>query len=147
MKDNKPILFINSAQTDDVSDHSQYVYDSRFDKFEKKPVIHKESIEPKVLEETENITLENFVKEEIIENKEFEVQANVQKNNKLYNKLELLNKRAKLGRYVFVSIQIKEDEIEGYFKQLLEKEIIVTVADKDETILISDIDEIIILKV
>lgn len=146
MKDNKPILFINSAQSDDVKDHSQYVYDSRFDKFEKKPIIHKEVTKP-VVEEEKNKDIVNEFKEEIKENKEIIIEEDVQKREKLFNKLELLNKRAKLGRYVYVSIQIKEDNVEGYFKQLLEKEIILSIEEKDETISISDIDEIIILKV
>ena len=149
MKDNKPLLFINSAQTNTPKDKNQYVYDSRFNKKDqriteaskvktKKAVVKEEVVKQVPIEENEELHDE---KEQVI------ITEDNARLKKLANKLELLSKRAKLGRYVFVTVETFDQVLEGYFKELLEEAIILNMNDQEHKILISDIKEITILKV
>ena len=149
MKDNKPLLFINSAQTNTPKDKNQYVYDSRFNKKDqriteaskvktKKAVVKEEVVKQVPIEESEKLHDE---KEQVI------ITEDNARLKKLANKLELLSKRAKLGRYVFVTVETFDQVLEGYFKELLEEAIILNMNDQEHKILISDIKEITILKV
>ena len=149
MKDNKPLLFINSAQTNTPKDKNQYVYDSRFNKKDqriteaskvktKKAVVKEEVVEQVPIEESEKLHDE---KEQVI------ITEDNARLKKLANKLELLSKRAKLGRYVFVTVETFDQVLEGYFMELLEEAIILNMNDQEHKILISDIKEITILKV
>ncbi len=149
MKDNKPLLFINSAQTNTPKDKNQYVYDSRFNKKDqriteaskvktKKAVVKEEVVKQVPIEENEELHDE---KEQVI------ITEDNARLKKLANKLELLSKRAKLGRYVFVTVETFDQVLEGYFMELLEEAIILNMNDQEHKILISDIKEITILKV
>jgi hypothetical protein len=149
MKDNKPLLFINSAQTNTPKDKNQYVYDSRFNKKDqriteaskvktKKAVVKEEVVKQVPIEESEKLHDE---KEQVI------ITEDNARLKKLANKLELLSKRAKLGRYVFVTVETFDQVLEGYFMELLEEAIILNMNDQEHKILISDIKEITILKV
>ncbi len=149
MKDNKPLLFINSAQTNTPKDKNQYVYDSRFNKKDqriteaskvktKKAVVKEEVVKQVPIEESEKLHDE---KEQVI------ITEDNARLKKLANKLELLSKRAKLGRYVFVTVETLDQVLEGYFMELLEEAIILNMNDQEHKILISDIKEITILKV
>lgn len=149
MKDNKPLLFINSAQTNTPKDKNQYVYDSRFNKKDqriteaskvktKKAVVKEEVVKQVPIEESEKLHDE---KEQVI------ITEDNARLKKLANKLELLSKRAKLGRYVFVTVETLDQVLEGYFMKLLEEAIILNMNDQEHKILISDIKEITILKV
>ena len=63
------------------------------------------------------------------------------------NKLHLLNKRANLERYVFVSVETNDKVIEGYFMKLLNDKILVKTETEDEEIEINKIKNLSILKV
>jgi len=150
MKDNKPLLFINSAQSSEFKDQNQYVYDSRFDNKEHKKIIRELKKEAKLNEvknfnqevnqQSEKKIKENSVIQEL--NKEDEMRI-----HKLFNKMELLNKRAKLGRFVLVSVETFDYAIEGYFIQLHEESILIRVDEEEKEISLQDIKDIIIIKV
>ncbi len=149
MKDNKPLLFINSAQSKEFKDQNQYVYDSRFDNKNLK-IFQEIKKEPEKAKETKKVEFD-VIKEEVpkeekaiedIDSGEDEI-----KKRKLRNKMELLNKRARLGRYVFVSVEIEGKVYEGYFMRLLSNSIILNVGEEEMEIPINDIRDIIILKV
>lgn len=158
MKDNKPLLFINSAQSGQLKDQNQYVYDSRFDnsnpkiirevKKDTRPTI--EEVKKKVKEEVEKENTRNAIHEDREANIKLEQAVSKEdeiKKKKLINKMELLNKRAKLGRFVLISIETINQTIEGFFTKLLENSIMVAVEDEEQEILIQEIQDIIILKV
>ncbi len=147
MKDNKPLLFINSAQSNQVKDQNQYVYDSRFDKKNIKILKEQKREEKKVSKQKVEPEKEQEIK---VQNEVKEPQDNSiseTKSKKLMNKLELLHKRAKLGRYVLVSVETTSDVIEGYFTFLLDHSIVLSVEEEEKEIAIDDIKEIEILKV
>lgn len=142
MYDNGPLLFINSVQSKIVKNSNQYIYDSRIHQNVKIPEIKKEEVTepPQVIE----------VKEEQVKPKEVpEMITNDDENKlrKLQNKLELLNKRARLGRYVLVKVIYQDSEIEGYFRSLQEDVIIIANQEQELEISIKDIKNIEILKV
>lgn len=145
MKNNKPLLFINSAQTTNFTNHNQYVFDSRYDNNEK--IVQNEAIkfvpklkEKKIVQKEETVIKAEHEKSVRIDEKDKHLE-------KLYNKIELLDKRAKLGRYVLVSIEIDEEKIEGYFKAWRERDILLIVDEEEKEIVIEKIKNIHILKV
>ncbi|QVK17220.1 hypothetical protein KHQ81_10010 [Mycoplasmatota bacterium] len=158
MKDNKPLLFINSAQSSQLKGQNQYVYDSRFDNSNQKFIRdYKKDVRPareeKKKQDREEVKTENTRKRTYEErnsniklDQSFSKEDEIKKK-KLMNKMVLLNKRANLGRYVLVSIEKNNQSIECYFIKLLEKSIIVSIEDKEQEILMQDIEDIIILKV
>ena len=146
MKDNKPLIFINSAQTEGIKDQNQYVYDSRFDKKNKRLSEIKKQENPRDLKEDKPKEEKNTEPEKI-EEEPVEIEENKLFNKKLLNKMELLNKRANLERYVLVSVETIDKVIEGYFMKLLDKSIIINSEDEEIEVLFKEIKDIIILKV
>ncbi len=145
MKENKPLLYINSAQSDKFGDQSQYIYDSRYHK----PIIiiKKEVEEINNNDEEEVLIKPQIIKENIINPKEIngeEILTGI--NKKLMNKIDLLNKRALLGRYVQVSVETKEKIIEGYFLNKLANEIVLRDKELEVTVPFEEIKEILIIK-
>lgn len=142
MYDNGPLLFINSVSSKVVKNSNQYVYDSRIHQNVKIPEIKKEVIPevPKIVEVKEDEVKTPEPKEVISNDEENKIR-------KLQNKLELLNKRARLGRYVLVKVAYQDNEIEGFFRSLLDDSIIISDQETEREIPIKDIRNIDILKV
>lgn len=142
MSDNKPLLFINSAQSKKFKDQNQYVYDSRFHKKDKRLTeFIKQEEKVKIVQEEEKIVEEKKpeVNEQVIDNPTI--------SQKLMNKIQLLNKRAILERYVLVSVETQDKVIEGYFMKLDDDKILVKTETDDEEIEIKTLKNITILKV
>lgn len=150
MKENKPILFINSAKTDNTFSKSQNVYDSRVgNKSISKKKEEKKNIEKK--NNNENVEQAEFNnnnnKEEIKEDNIIKEEKPQEIEKSFSNKIRLLNRRADLGRFVLVLVKTNTNEYEGLFKGVAERGVILEIGDKDESILIDDITDIIILRV
>lgn len=149
MKNNKPILFINSAHSNNFDGPNQYVYDSRYNK--EKIIIKPEQkdILPRKVK-TRNESNEKPVKEVAIgvqDQEQAKIVRDEKNNEKLLNKIELLNKRAKLSRFVLVSVTTNDEKFEGYFKEYDEDSIILSVDNSELNIEINEIEDITILKV
>lgn len=148
MKDNKPLIFINSAQSNNFKDHNQYVFDSRYHKPLKKiEVIKKVQDEIKVISKEEEKSQEIDNKEASQQQEDINNVGDDGRIRKLMNKMELLNKRASLGRYVYVSVDVNDKVLEGYFMKLNNSSVILNIDDEEIEISINDINNITIIKV
>lgn len=150
MKDNKPLLFINSAQSEKFTDGNQYVYDSRYNKKDKRlSEIKKEEVPIEELEEKveEKIEVIEQVENNVTKEKDLDEEISKEKNKKLMNKIELLNKRASLERYVLVSVETVDKVVEGFFMKSVDNIIIINTEEGKNEIFINDIKDITIIKV
>ncbi|MDF2700236.1 MAG: hypothetical protein K0Q49_1792 [Haloplasmataceae bacterium] len=172
MKENKPILFINSASTNNFYQKNQFEYDSRkknnnylikkntqkiqdvnVNREQEKPIVETEN--NYIINEEQNTVVENIEVSEPIQNVESETtsievvqqEEDIQIEKPFANKIRLLTKRALLNRYVLVAIVLIDGEIEGLFKNSNNTNIVLETNGEDNNISIDEIEDIRIIRV
>ena len=149
MKENKPILFINSAQSDSVGQGNQYVYDSRFKNREdilKKPVKKEVPIKEPLEEPVETVLEETTIEEDVLSEVEEPVTEDEEFVSPFDYKIGLLNRRAEQGHFVVVEVTTKEKTMQGLFYGRKTNQIILKVEEDNKIIPIRDINELNIIR-